>query len=401
MPGSGRGPLIEVRRPRMDAGCEPVDVVFSFSAVTWQAASGRGFFMPEDRLARSLIQSDRVGRLLVCNVTRSLPIKLLRDISSPGEAPFPGDARTHLIEPLALRRRDPASIRRVRSAFATYDRTLARAARRHGLRDPVVITGHPLAAGFSDFAWARSVIWYAIDDWAEHPAYGRWWEAYRESYARVRDRGRRVAAVSQALLDRLAPSGPGIVVPNGLEPAEWIGASSPPRWMHELPRPIYLYVGALDMRIDVEWLRSLALAESSATVLLVGPLPDPAHLAPLQDIPNVQIRPAVSRGELIGLVRAADVGLLPHLVTRLTTAMSPLKLLEYLAAGLPVAATDLEPVRAVGYDRVVRVAAGGDFAGAARTAAVLGRAAESERLDFLAEHSWRSRHDRVLDLAFG
>jgi teichuronic acid biosynthesis glycosyltransferase TuaH len=395
----GPGAVGELKRPGTRPDRDPVDVVFSFSCVTWQAASRRGFFMPEDRLAQSLIQSERVGRLLICNVTRSLPIKLLRDLSHPDETAFPADERTHLIQPLAIRRRDPARIARVGAAFKTYDRMLQRAVQKHRLRDPIVITGHPLVAGFSELDWARSVTWYAIDDWSEHPMYSRWWNAYRESYAHVRTRRRRVAAVSQELLDRLAPTGPGLVVSNGIQPEEWVGDPTPPKWIDGLSGPIYLYVGALDTRLDVEWLRQLALAEPSATVLLVGPLANPDHLAPISGLANVQIRPPVSRQELTGLVRAADVGLLPHLVTRLTKAMSPLKLLEYLAAGLPVAATDLEPVRAVGSANVRLVPEGGDFVQAVRAAHALGRAPEGDRLDFLTEHSWRARHDMLLDLA--
>jgi teichuronic acid biosynthesis glycosyltransferase TuaH len=375
------------------------DVVYSFSKVTWQAAWRRGSFMSEDRLAHSLIGDDRIERLLICNPARNGAIKLARQVSRGERAPFPAEDRINLVEPLSLRRGDPTSVGAVQRAYVAYDRAIARAARRHGLEDPYVITGNPLMAGFAELRWARGVTWYAIDDWAEHPAYSRWWDVYRESYRRVRERKRRVAAVSQGLLSRLDPGGPSIVVSNGLDPDEWRGASCAPEWVAGLPRPLFVYVGALDVRIDVDWIRALALAEPTAGVLLVGPLMAPEHLAPLRELANVRFRPELDHAGVCGLLRAADVGLLPHRVTRLTTAMSPLKLLEYLAAGLPVAATDLEPVRAVGHPRVRLVPEGGDFAAAARSALALGRAPEQERLHFLAENSWRSRHERLLDLA--
>lgn len=378
---------------------EHPDVVFTFSRATWQAASRRGFFASEDRLALSLISSDRVGRLLICNHARNGAIMLARRVTGNDRVPFPAEERIDLVEPMSLRRREPTSIAAVGRAMAAYDRALGRAVRRHGLRRPDVITGNPLMAGFAELSWARSVTWYAIDDWSEHPAYSPWRNAYLEAYDRVRQRGRAVAAVSQGLLDRLDPAGPGIVVPNGIDPDEWTTETSRPEWLKELPGPVYLYVGALDVRIDVDWVTALALAEPSATILFVGPLAAPDHLAPLRALPNVQFRPPVEREALRGLIRAADVGLLPHHVTRLTSAMSPLKLLEYLAAGLPVAATDLEPVRSLDSRRIVLVAPGGDFAAAARSAAALGRAPEPERLEFIAENSWRSRHERVIDLA--
>jgi teichuronic acid biosynthesis glycosyltransferase TuaH len=386
-------------RPAPRTGTPTVDVVYAFSNVTWQAACRRGFFGAEDRLVRSLLASERIGSLLICNHARSLPVKLIRDVTGADRAPFPADDRTWLLEPLRLRRRDPASIGAVTRGFAWYDRALERAAHRHGLRDPVVITGHPLVAGFSPLSWARSVTWYAVDDWAEHPAYQRWWSAYRASYDRVRDSGRRVAAVSSVLLDRLAPTGAGAVVPNGIAPAEWTTGHQPPEWVARGARPLFVYVGALDSRIDIDWLRALAVAEPAATIALVGPLVEPGHLAPLRALPNVQFHPPVPRQDLAAVVGSADVGLLPHISSRLTQAMSPLKLLEYLAAGLPVAATDLPPVRAFGHPRVALAPAGGDYIDCVRRAQAIGRAPEPERLAFIESNSWRARHDQLLELA--
>src|SRR5262249_14781483 len=100
------------------------------------------------------------------------------------------------------------------------------------------------------------------------------------------------------------------------------------------------------------------------------------------------------------LIRSADVGLIPHVESPLTRAMSPLKLYEYLAGGLPVAATDLEPMRGVDA-RVTLVPAGGDYAPTVRPALQLSPAEESEREVCLAANSWSSRQEAMLGLVFG
>jgi teichuronic acid biosynthesis glycosyltransferase TuaH len=379
----------------------PAEVVFTFSRVTWQAAWRRGFYHSEDRLALSLVESERIGRLLVGNHNRHAAARLARRLTGADRAQFPETERIALVEPVSLRHQDPVTVAGAERAYRAYDRALERAARRHGLQHPHIITGNPLLAGFAPLEWAESLTWYAVDDWAEHPAYHTWSAVFRESYVRVRERGCRVAAVSRPLLERLDPTGPAAVIANGVDPAEWAQPRTVPLWIRTLPRPIFLYVGTLDARIDVAQVRALAAAQSTGTILFVGPLADADHLAPLRDLPNVQIRPQVPRGEVAGLVRAADVGLLPHVASPLTRAMSPLKLLEYLAAGLPVVATDLEPVREFADQRVMLVPAGGDIGAAAASAAAAGRASETRRLAFLDEHSWRSRHDRLLDLALG
>ncbi|MGI8713980.1 MAG: glycosyltransferase [Solirubrobacteraceae bacterium] len=385
-------------RPPSTAGAT-TDVVYVLSTATWQAASRRGFFMPDDRLALSLLASERVGRLLICNHPRTLPTKVWRDVSGSDRVPFPADDRTRLVEPVRLRRQDPKTVRGAERGFAAYDRALGRAVRRYGLRDPVAIIVHPIASGFAPASWARSVTWYALDDWAQHPAYSRWWDVYRENYLRVRTSRRRVAAVSSVLLDRIAPTGPSVVVPNGLEPTEWISELDPPEWVSELGGPLLVYAGTLDARLDVAWLTALAAAEPSATIALVGTVVAEEHLAPLRALPNVRFTGPLGRGPLVDLIRAADVGLLPHRVTPLTAAMSPLKVLEYLAAGLPVAATDLSPVRAFGDPQVVLVPEGGDYTQGVRTALARGRTPEHERLEFIRANSWRARHDELLDLA--
>ena len=222
--------------------------------------------------------------------------------------------------------------------------------------------------------------------------------AYRKSFELLARRRRRVAAVSTTVLERIAPWGPSAVVPNGLEPAEWLGDPTPPEWLEQLGHPLLLYVGSLDSRLDVAGLLTIARELPEATVLLAGPLLDPPHLAPLRAAPNVQVRPALGRPEVTGLIRGADVGLIPHVRSRLTEAMSPLKLYEYLAGGLPVVAADLPPMRGVD-PRVTLVAAGEDYPRAVRAALARGPATEERRLAFMRASSWSARHERLLDLA--
>jgi glycosyltransferase involved in cell wall biosynthesis len=375
------------------------DVVFTFSYLSWQAAAQRGWCMSEDRLARALVEHRRVRRVLVGETMRSLPIKLARDLLSVERVPFPAGERARLVQPLRLRRGDPTSLHGARRMAHAYDRALARAARRMGLRDPVVITTHPLIAGFAALEWARSVTFYAIDDWAAHPAHRRWWPAYRESFAALRVRRRRVAAVSQTLLARLLPTGESAVVPNGLEPVEWIGDPTPPDWARDVLRPLLLYVGTLDARLDVPGLLAIARALPDARLLLVGAQTDPEHLRALRAARNIELRPPLPRAAVTGLIRVADVGLIPHVRSRLTEAMSPLKLYEYLAGGLPVVAADLPPVRGVEDVRVRRVAHGEGYPEAVRDALAIGPASEDERLTFVQTNSWAARHERLLNLA--
>ena len=377
------------------------DVVFTFSYVTWDGAQRRGMHFAQDRLVATLLRDARVGRLIVADWYRSAPVKLARTALLRDDQPLPDRPGASRHQPVRLRRRDPVGLAAVERSLRAYDRRLQRAVIRAGLERPAVITMHPLIAGFAPLDWAANVTFYASDDWSAAPEYRAWWPAYDEAYRRIRERGRAVCAVSQPIVDRIAPTGAAVVVPNGIDPAEWgtIGAAPPP-WFASLPRPRILYVGSLDARLDIDRVKQTASRFPTGSVVFVGPDRDPAHIAALRGVRNIHVHDRVDRAGIPALMQDADVCIVPHVRTRFTTAMSPLKVYEYLAAGRPVAAVDLPPLRGVD-DRVVRAGDDEDFAAAVATALALGPATDGTRQAFLQRHAWSRRHDRVLDFAFG
>jgi glycosyltransferase involved in cell wall biosynthesis len=264
----------------------------------------------------------------------------------------------------------------------------------------VVITTNPFVAGFAPLRWASEVTFYVWDDWAAQPDYRAWWPAFHESYDRVRTRGLRVCAVTQEILERARPSGPTLLIPNGIDPGEWDAPSPAPDWFDALPGPRLLYAGTLDARIDADLVAATARRFPEGSVVLVGAIADPRHLEPLRALPNVHVSPAVSREEIVALIAAADAGLVPHVRTKQTLAMSPLKLYEYVAGGRPAAAVDLPPMRGIS-PRVVLVGEGGDYPSAVGEALRIGPASEDERRTFLEQNSWKRRHDDLIALALG
>jgi teichuronic acid biosynthesis glycosyltransferase TuaH len=367
---------------------------------SWAGAAGRGRVHAEDRLTLELIDSPRVPRLLVCNPFRSLPVKALRAAaaSGPGDA-FPASSVRGLHEPLRLRRSDPTGLAAIERSCARYERSIRRAAERLGLERPAVIVTHPLIAGFGNFDWAGPVTYYANDDLTAFPPLAPWWPAFEESFARMRAAGRRTVALTPKSLANIGPGGPAAIVPCGTEPQEWTRATAAPRWFLDLPGPRLLYVGTLDERIDATAVRALAGSRPDCSIVLVGPGGVSGPLAALGSQPNVHLRPAVARDELVGLVSAADAGLIPHVRSEQTEAMSPLKLYEYLAGGIPVAATDLPGISGVSPERVALAAGADEFAAAADAALARGRAGETARREFIAANSWSRRFEDLLDLA--
>ena len=231
----------------------------------------------------------------------------------------------------------------------------------------------------------------AVDDWREHSSARTAVTRSAQGYTLL-PRFDCVTAVSAPLADSLAKDAghPVVHVGNGVDLAAYTapragdGTSLP-----ELPgEPFALYVGTVEQRVDVDLL--LRLAER-LPVVVAGPAPD--------DIAK-RLREGAARwlgpvpvGTVPALLRRASVGLLPHIPGPFTASMDPMKLLEYLAAGLPVVTT--LPSLASVSPRVV-AASPEAFAGAVSEAMRRGHYDGPDPA--VAERDWDAVADRLLRL---
>jgi glycosyltransferase involved in cell wall biosynthesis len=71
-------------------------------------------------------------------------------------------------------------------------------------------------------------------------------------------------------------------------------------------------------------------------------------LAPYRALPNMHFLGRKPYADLPGYCKEFDVGLVPFKINELTKAVNPIKLREYLAAGLPVVSTPLPEARLLG-----------------------------------------------------
>jgi glycosyltransferase involved in cell wall biosynthesis len=130
--------------------------------------------------------------------------------------------------------------------------------------------------------------------------------------------------------------------------------------------------------------------------VLIGPLAIDA--APVRDLPNVRLFGPRPYADLPSYLAAMDVGLIPFKHNRLTYHADPIKAYEYLAAGLPVVATDLPALRRLAH--VVRLA-DSPAAFVEHIAAAIDEGRDAQRAARQAEasrHSWTARFDTVHQL---
>ena len=114
----------------------------------------------------------------------------------------------------------------------------------------------------------------------------------------------------------------------------------------------------------------------------------------LEAVPNVHLLGGRRYAELPAVLRGADAAIIPYAINPLTASIFPMKVYEYLAAGLPVVVTPLPSLE--GEEAVVVAADAAGFAAAldAELAADSpeARRARSERAR---AHSWEARLEEI------
>ena len=120
-----------------------------------------------------------------------------------------------------------------------------------------------------------------------------------------------------------------------------------------LSHPIIGFHGLIADWVDLALIRKMALEHPEWSVVILGA--SQTDLSSIAGLKNVHLLGKRPYDTLPAYCKAFDVAILPFVVNTLTSFANPLKLREYLAAGLPVVSSDLPEVRSLGGD--IRIAA--------------------------------------------
>jgi GT2 family glycosyltransferase/glycosyltransferase involved in cell wall biosynthesis len=216
------------------------------------------------------------------------------------------------------------------------------ACRTLGIERPALWTQDPRASTLLDDLAVERIVYDLTDDWAAFESDPERRAAVQQRIESLGERADLVLACSRALeAGARAWSRDVVYLPNAVERPGPPGEI--PADLGRLPRPRLGYVGTLHAsRLDVDLLAEIAALRPAWSVVLLGPNELGAHDSErLLTLPNVHYLGVRPHAEVGAYLQALDIGLLPHTVTEFTRSLDPLKLYEYLAAGLPIVATDL------------------------------------------------------------
>jgi glycosyltransferase involved in cell wall biosynthesis len=192
------------------------------------------------------------------------------------------------------------------------------------------------------------------------------------------------------------------LVQNGVDFDLFSQSADPSRHLLRKKQRVIGYVGNLDDRLDYDLLTSVVSMSPESTFLFVGHVTSSeAHR--LVRYPNVMMVGAARRYEdLPSWLGRMDVGLIPFVKNRFTANIYPMKINEYLAAGLPVVRTDFNDLPE--FDRVCAVATTPDEFLRSILCSISSNSREKveERIEHARSNSWTERvtqFERHIDVA--
>ncbi|MDH3223057.1 MAG: glycosyltransferase [Gemmatimonadota bacterium] len=191
----------------------------------------------------------------------------------------------------------------------------------------------------------------------------RWWEfsEYETTLMRryhddlCRSASVVFASASELLADCLPLNPNSHLIRHGVDWSHFAGSvlspaaeEARPPDLEGISGPVIGFWGLIHDWVDVEAIADLARACPDATLVLIGSVR--TDVSPLSDQPNVRMLGQKPYAALPRYARFFDVALVPFRVNELTRAVNPIKLREYLSAGIPVVATRLPEVEAMGFE---------------------------------------------------
>ena len=158
------------------------------------------------------------------------------------------------------------------------------------------------------------------------------------------------------------------------------------------------------LKVDFPLLLSLADEHPELTLELAGPAAegggDASAVDQVRNHPRIRLHGALTPQDMARLLGQCTVGIVPYVDNRYTSGVFPMKIYEYLAAGLAVVSTNLPSLAAVGE---IKIAA--DRGSFIRAVAELAGSTPSEaqvrsRQRVAAANSWAVRGRQALDLVW-
>lgn len=223
--------------------------------------------------------------------------------------------------------------------------TLAILTRKLGMRGFQLWTFVPTSADYVGHLGEQLSVYYVTDNWKAFSSVDG--TQIGDMVDRLSSKADVVFATSHSLVESLQPNNLEThLAAHGVEFEKFAQALHPdtplPADIVSLPGTIIGYYGLIEDWMDQELLTYLAKRHPEWSFALVGAVR--TDVSKLEKLSNVHLLGRKPHSELPAYCKGFAVGLIPHKVNDLTRNMNPIKLREYVCAGLSVVSVALPEV---------------------------------------------------------
>jgi glycosyltransferase involved in cell wall biosynthesis len=235
-----------------------------------------------------------------------------------------------------------------------------------GFKKPLLFTYTPVIHAHSDMKEIEELIdhqllvYDCVDEHAETIGYDEYWKKIvHEMDLALTRRADIVFVTAQGLYnDRKKLNANLHWSPNGADLAHFskatLSETKIPDDLAVIPEPRVGFVGALSDWIDYPLIAQIARTYPKYNITLVGPLKRGLKPADLEGLSNVYFLGRKPLAELPGYLKGFACGINPFQQVGIAEKVNPLKVYEYMAAGVTAVSTNMPEVRPL--EGVVRIA---------------------------------------------
>jgi glycosyltransferase involved in cell wall biosynthesis len=296
-----------------------------------------------------------------------------------------------VLSPLAIPAYGNPTVRALNKRLLRYQ--VKRAMHRLGFERPINWVFNPPAAVIAGTLGEDKLIYYCVDEYTAFSGVSG------QSMAEFENQLLRQADLAIVTSDRLLQSrrkiNPNtVLVRHGVDFTHFRRALDPktviPADIKDLPKPVIGFFGLIADWVDVDLMVEVAKHFRGGSLVILGKAT--TDISSLHSLSNVHLLGRKPYADLPAYCKGFDVALMPFRINELTLNSNPLKVREYLAAGLPVVSSPIPEVEVLG---LCRIANGPVETIAEIESALLDPGPSIARSDAVSRESWDSRLEDI------
>lgn len=273
--------------------------------------------------------------------------RIFRKVKSFTEAVKEVEKNIFVLNPLAIPAYGNSAVRTFNEKFLISQ--VRKAMRKLNFKEPINMVFNPAAGLLAGKLGENKLIYYCVDEYTAFTGASKGLKEIEESLFKKAD----LVIVSAAKLFESKGhfNKNTFIIRHGTDWAHFRtaldDATKVPNEIAGLRKPIIGFHGLLADWVDFDLIKKVAEHFSHGAVVLIGKITVDAEqkIKILDGMPNIHFLGRKSYAELPAYCKGFDVALNPFTINELTLSANPLKVREYLAAGLMTVSTDIPEVR--------------------------------------------------------